>query len=105
MLSITKVPRLATAAATAVALTLSGAAAGAVPSADAARNVTTKCQVMTYPNGTVIGWVYGNGFTHELAKIDANPHVPRGAYKRHCWEQKQWHESGFKSAGGGSTGY
>ncbi|RBY74496.1 hypothetical protein DQ239_19490 [Blastococcus sp. TF02-09] len=52
--------------------------------------VTVKCQVVHYVRGTVTGYVFGfgKGNTREkavkAAQKDANRHVPKGHYKRHC---------------------
>lgn len=75
-------------------------AALVAPVANAAANVTVKCQVVQISGGTVTGHVWGNGSNRTVATNDANNYVPRGHYKRHCYPQNHYRPSGYWGGGG-----
>ncbi|MFF1946759.1 hypothetical protein ACFVWF_31995 [Rhodococcus qingshengii] len=55
----------------------------------ASRYVVYKCQYVKYGDGgaSTVGYLTGQGRTKNEALQDVDRQVPRGHYKRHCFEQ------------------
>lgn len=55
----------------------------------ASRYIVYKCQYVKYGDGgaSTVGYLTGQGRTKNEALQDVDRQVPRGHYKRHCFEQ------------------